>query len=114
MGDSMNRALKGKLAKIGITVEHYYIGDEPYSFPPVWGIALRRDNIDVAVIESHGCHTEDDRVRNKYVIRSHRAAADLEHPTSDDAYPTTLGEERGIFKTQREAVARAIRIAYAL
>lgn len=58
------------LATVGITPVDYYIE----GWPPTWGTAYQRDGQDVAVIETHGCHTDDDALRNKYVLKRSRGS----------------------------------------
>jgi hypothetical protein len=55
-------------AALGYTIEEYFIE----GWPPVWGTAIQKNGKDVMVIETHGCHTEDDSLRNKYVVKGHR------------------------------------------
>lgn len=99
----MKNTHKAALARRGVDVERYYVE----GWPPVWGLALKRGDEDVAVIESHGCHTDNDRYYNKYVTRSRRAQ---EGKTYTQGQPkTNLGDEIAVHKTQREAVAAAMR-----
>lgn len=109
----MNRRVKDALGRVGIEVERYYVGNDPYCFPPVWGIALVKGGHDLVVIESHGCHTEDDRLLNKYVTRSRRAHAGKAKRDPDASRDTKLYPEIAVHRTQREAVAAAIRRLYA-
>ena len=103
----MRKFRQDALRAAGYDIERYYVE----GWPPVWGLALRRDNRDVAVIESHGDHTNDDSIRNKYVVRETRAtlarrprgqSADL--PTPE----TKLGRMVSVHKTQREATLSAM------
>lgn len=102
----MNKRRKDALASIGISVTRYFVE----GFPPVWGIALTKDGVEFAVVESHGCHTEDDALRNKYAVRNARAVATVK----DDYGLVKVAPTLGIFKTQREAVAAIVSNRYQL
>jgi hypothetical protein len=79
------------LASLGFTVEEYWIG----GWPPVWGTAIQKNGKDVMVIETHGCHTDNDKLRNKYMLKYHRGVA---------------AGQVGIFKLKREALTAFARM----
>lgn len=95
----MKQRQKDMLASLGITVERYYVD----SWPPVWGIALVRDGKDLGVVETHGYHTDEARLRNKYAVRASRSQED-----KDRSEPILIK------RTQREAVAEFLRREYSL
>lgn len=101
----MNNRRKEALASIGIEVEKYYVD----GWPPVWGIALRVNDRDVAVVESHGCHTSSDAHRNKYTLRRQRATARVTDCPDTNEANVTLDSDIAIYRTQREAVAAFVR-----
>lgn len=89
---------KELLARVGIEVDTYFLD----GWPPVWGIALRRNGEDVAVIESHGDHHDDARYRNKFILRRTRSVAEGE---PDEVRTRPGSRDYAIRKTQREAIA---------
>jgi hypothetical protein len=107
----MNKRHQEALGKIGITIERYYVG----SWPPVWGIALVKDEREVAVIETHGLNCDSASFRSKYVLRFERAKEGTEVREADGFThrPTILAPELAICRTQREAVAVYIDRYYA-
>lgn len=59
--------------RLGYELVEYYIDSDYCSGrPPTWGTAIVRDGKDALVVETHGCHTDDDRLRNKYVVKTKR------------------------------------------
>ena len=100
----MNKRRQDALRALGFDIERYYVE----GFPPVWGLALTKNGEDVVVIESHGCHTDNDRHYNKFIVRSERARNWMmgDRRVNDRVI---LGPELRIFKTQREAAAWAAR-----
>lgn len=62
------RRHRAALARLGLTPVDYVIE----GWPPVWGTAYQRDGADVFVVESHGCHTDDDALRNRYMVKRGR------------------------------------------
>ena len=97
----LKNRVKDQLEELGLTVENYYVE----GWPPVWGLALRRGNKDVLIVESHGCHTDNDRYRNKYIVRKERSK-----PGRHDK--TILGDEIYVTKLQRIAIANWVRGEY--
>lgn len=101
----MKKRHQEALATVGIEVEKYYVD----GWPPVWGIALRMNDRDVAVVESHGCHTSNDAHRNKYVLRRTRATARVHDCPDTNQSEVILDTDIAIYRTQREAVAAYVR-----
>lgn len=81
---SVTKRQRDAFARLGYTIEEYFIE----GWPPVWGTAIQKDGKDVAVIETHGCHTDDDRYRNRYLLKPKRGA--------DQVF--------GVYKLKREAL----------
>lgn len=108
----MTKRQKDGLKRLGITPTRYFVE----GYPPTWGVALVKDGRDLAVIESNGCHSDDDRLRNKYAVRATRATASLRDDAEydDDYGNVTLAPEKSIHRTQREAFVAALKEVYHL
>jgi hypothetical protein len=74
------------LATLGLAPVDYFID----GWPPTWGTAYQRDGEDVFVIESHGCHTDDDALRNRFMLKRGRGV---------------LHKPLGVYKLKRQALA---------
>jgi hypothetical protein len=61
----MRKRHRSALATLGYEVEERFIE----GYPPEWQTLIKQGKKTVATIVSHGCHTDDDRKRNKYILR---------------------------------------------
>jgi hypothetical protein len=105
----MNKRQKDVLAEIGLTTESYYVDSYyveseklgEFWRPPIWGLALKRGDRDVFVIEqSPRAHGGD----GMYHMRECRTDVSAAEP----------GPSLGAYKLQRLAVVGVIRQMYGL
>jgi len=75
------------IESLGFTVFERYLhpGDDPVLYPE-WQTVIEKNGKTVAVIVTHGCHTDDPSLYNRYQLRRKG------HPTE-------------VFKLKRQAIA---------
>ena len=93
----MNRVQKAKLAEIGVTTERYFI-DVTDTTPPVWGLSIKRDGAEVAVIEDTPREHGGD---GRFHLRRHRTRPGMQSPP-----------DRGAYRLQRLAIAGWLQAQY--
>lgn len=65
---SVTRRQRHAIESLGFTVEER-VDSYDWERDPEWQTLIKRDGKTEAVIATHGCHTDDDRLRNKYQLR---------------------------------------------